>query len=133
MKEEDKTFTTVFIIMIVIIFLGGIFIYSYSKNDKFKNIANSVVNKNLESSDVTIDSKESLTGVSITVTPKVDVKDITIGYEILNSNGNIIKEGTLKKYNLSKNQTYEYDLDLSFSNILKGRKIRYWLESGTKK
>ena len=121
--------------MILIIFgvliFGGI--YLYNNNEDFKNISNNVTNKQLDTTDVILDVKQSLTAVSITVTPIVDIKDICIEYEVFGSGNTVLKSGKLNKTNLYKGQTYEYDLKLSFTQLLKVTSVRYRMTSGTKK
>lgn len=121
----------IIIVIFAMLIVGGA--YLYNKNENFKNVSNIIINKDLSTSDVTLDIKQSLTDISIMVSPKVDVKDITIEYEVYSSSKTVIKSGKLIKYNLYRGQTYEYELGLSFTQLLKVDSVGYRMINGTKK
>lgn len=128
-KASSKKFWLWIIILGTLIF-GAI--YLYNNNDGFKNATNAVADKKLSVNEVTIDVEQSLTAISITVKPSVDVKDIKIEYELINSKDAVTRTGCLEKNDLEKNRTYSYDLELSFTELLNTRSVRYRMISGTK-
>ena len=126
-------------IIIILFTLIGI-VYNLNSNSYNQN--NTVVTDNtLKSNDFEFKRlPDEITVVSIyyEITPKVDIEYIKYKIYIYDSDGSIINEATETKYDLDKNQSYKYRVEVGFVNYLKteaanGRQIFFDIYSNEEK
>lgn len=135
-KFSKKTIiiTTTIIIIIILFTLIGI-VYNLNSNSYNQN--NTVVTDNtLKSNDFEFKRlPDEITVVSIyyEITPKVDIEYIKYKIYIYDSDGSIINEATETKYDLDKNQSYKYRVEVGFVNYLKTANVKLVLLDGKKK
>lgn len=99
-------------------------------------IVNNADSSDTNNSQITIDSKkltrndyeyttsQDINSYSVTIIPKVDIKNCDVEIKLYDSDGDLIYSDTMTKTNLKEGKGYTYTFDFGFVNSLFGRKVK---------